>query len=106
MNTKDVTPIFIKEIKERTEKATPGPWHACHDGKCSCGQIWSKSVDIPVLNVVRGEWGDPGLPYGNIPIEQATNNAIFVANARTDITTLLDYIETLEAKIAAGESTK
>ncbi|MDA8149788.1 MAG: hypothetical protein M0041_01425 [Nitrospiraceae bacterium] len=91
----------IREIRERTEKATPGPWRACHHGECDCGQIWSQSVDVPVLEVVHGEWGDPGLPYGKIPPERATANALFVSHARTDISKLLGHIESLEAKIAS-----
>ena len=37
-------------------KHTPGPWEACHDGKCSCGMVWSIPGDFPVaaaLSVCR-----------------------------------------------------
>ena len=101
METKIMTSDEIREIRERTEKATPGPWRACHHGECDCGQIWSQSADVPVLEVVHGEWGDPGLPYGKIPPERATANALFVSHARTDISKLLGHIESLEAKIAS-----
>ena len=106
--TDPVTPVEIREIRERTEKATPGPWSACRRGECDCGQIWSQSADVPVLEVVHGEWGDPGLPYGKIPPERATANALFASHARTDIPKLLDYIEKLEATIASlsGNSTE
>ena len=106
--TEPTTPADIVEIRERVKKATPGPWRACHDGKCDCGQIWSHSEDVPVVEVVRGEWGDPGFPYGKIPIGRSVANANFVSHARTDIPKLLDYIEKLEAKIASlsGNSTE
>jgi hypothetical protein len=35
---------------------TPGPWRACHEGECSCGQVWCD--DYPVATVTRGKWGD------------------------------------------------
>jgi hypothetical protein len=33
-------------------KHTPGPWHACHDGNCSCGMVWSKSQDTLVATAM------------------------------------------------------
>lgn len=94
-----MTPEELKAIENRCNKATPGPWRACHEGKCSCGQIWSQQVDAPVADVTRGEWGDPGLPYGQIPNHYAEANADFIAHARTDIPALLDYIKELESMI-------
>ena len=37
---------------------TKGPWRACHDGDCSCKQIWSVTADHPVAKVISGKWGD------------------------------------------------
>ena len=94
-----MTPEELKEIEERCNKATPGPWRACHEGTCSCSQIWSQSADVPVAEITRGEWGDPGLPYGKIPEKIAENNSLFIAHAREDIPKLLSHIKELESQI-------
>ena len=89
----------LKEIEERCNKATPGPWRACHEGTCSCSQIWSQSADVPVAEVTRGEWGDTGLPYGKIPEKIAESNSLFITHAREDIPKLLGYIKELQHEI-------
>ena len=79
---------------------SPGPWHACHDGKCSCKQIWCN--DYPVAKVEAGKWGDEFcsirlvgdssldlkaeafmdmIEYGTIPEETAIANARFIVKA-------------------------
>ena len=35
---------------------TKGEWKACHNGECSCKQIWCD--DYPVATVNAGKWGD------------------------------------------------
>jgi len=35
---------------------TPGPWRACHDGKCSCKLIMGEHH--PIAKVESGKWGD------------------------------------------------
>ena len=94
-----MTPEELKAIENRCNKATPGPWKACHDGTCECSQIWSQSADVPVAEVTRGEWGDPGLPYGKIPEKIAEANSLFISHAREDVPKLLEYIKELEHKI-------
>ena len=94
-----MTPEELKIIEERCNKATPGPWRACQEGTCSCSQIWSQSADVPVAEVTRGEWGDPGLPYGEIPENIAEANSLFIAYAREDIKKLLGYIKELQYDI-------
>ena len=37
-------------------KHTPGPWHTCGNGECTCGVVMADSH--PVCNVVSGDWGD------------------------------------------------
>jgi hypothetical protein len=37
---------------------TPGPWSACHAGKCKCKAVWSIAADHPVAEITSGEWGD------------------------------------------------
>lgn len=58
--------LSAKEIKEGI---SPTPWHACHEGECSCGQIWSEPQDFPVL---VGTWKEEEL--GEIKIEQMKTN--------------------------------
>lgn len=78
---------------------TPGPWKACKDGDCRCGQIWSKTADQPVATVEIGQWGDawPALrfsgdgtvveaytarsDYGEVSLEEAKANANLIAAA-------------------------
>lgn len=74
-------------------KHTPGPWEACHDGKCKCRQVWSIPGDCPVftandkgekvlVGLIHHEWGDDlDLIYGEIPAEQQEANARLIAAA-------------------------
>lgn len=91
------------------EQWTPGPWRACHEGECKCGQVWT--ADHPVATVIRGEWGDeyptivvegPSLErvaratmerisYGSVPEDQATANARLIA-AAPDLLSALEAI--------------
>lgn len=105
----DLTPI-----RERCERATPGPWHYC-----PCGE---KSNDC-ILGVAYGEKGQP--PPGRVelhPYDEKTgkydmwsldieeiasrdNHAryddfAFCAHARTDIPALCDEVEALRAEVA------
>lgn len=79
------------------------PWSACHDGNCTCKQIWSKPDDHPVATVIAGDWGDtysslkiePGdgaigakavpyleqIAYGNVPEDIAISNVRFIVTA-------------------------
>ena len=60
-------------------KHTPGPWTACNEGLCKCGYVWCP--DYPVAKVTRGEWGDLGMPYGEVPEATAVANARLIAAA-------------------------
>ena len=82
---------------------------------CKCGFIWSIPADFPVVEVIRGEWGDeypaikisrpgginePAVPYmekivyGEIPVEAFEANAAFIVlavnNYEVHIQTLKD----------------
>src|SRR6185437_8946712 len=37
-------------------KHTPGPWHLCNEGRCSCKTICGQ--DYPVAVATHGKWGD------------------------------------------------
>lgn len=105
-STHDFSPLDLDAIETRLNAATPGPWRACRGGKCSCNQIWSLTVDVPVAEVIRGEWGDPGLPYGEIPDEAATANARLMAHAPEDLRALIDRIRDLESQLNEAHSMK
>ena len=63
------------------EKHTPGPWTACNEGKCRCKLV--SCDDYPVAKVISGEWGDPGMPYGEVLEATAIANARLIAAAPT-----------------------
>ena len=83
-------------------KHTPGPWRACCESECKCGQIWSPVADHPVATVISGQWGDKHpairlvgktsfnmkaeaymdfLPYGTVDPEVAKANARLITAA-------------------------
>ena len=33
-------------------------WELCNKGKCNCLTIWDTKRDVPIIEVVSGEWGD------------------------------------------------
>jgi len=78
-----MTPEELKEIQERTEKATPGPWR-----------------------VERASFSDDG--FAMFEIENVTEiqkaDADFIAHARTDIPKLLDCIKYLEYQVKMHET--
>jgi hypothetical protein len=84
----------LKEIKETTEKATPGPWQA----------------EFRVLNAVLG--GGSGDVFAKTPVHQygllnsyeeaktkAKSDAKFIAMARTAIPELLAYIKDMTTQL-------
>lgn len=86
----------LKEIKERANKATPGPWRAGRSDTISedvYGALF-KNVYGP-----KTEKHDR-IPDQLIPVteargegENAMDNAAFIAHSRADIPALVDWIE-------------
>lgn len=84
---------------------TPGPWKACHNGECTCGQVWSMPADCPVFTVLENgtgqvvglacnEWGDaPDMIYGSVGKEQQTANARLIAAAPDMLALLKELID-------------
>jgi hypothetical protein len=93
-------------------KHTPGPWHACGNGKCDCKQVWSS--DYPVAQVECGKWGDDyasirltgeslqlkaepfmdQITYGEISEDVAEANSLLIASAP-------DLLEACKGALAA-----
>lgn len=78
-----------KEVLQRLERAaeldrlTPkGPYHHCraNDGMCSCGMIWSDSLDIPVLSIAQVDEEHHGAQLSGAE-QQAMRD--FIAESRT-----------------------
>jgi hypothetical protein len=101
---------------------TPGPWRACHEGECSCGQVWCD--DYPVATVTRGKWGDtyPAIEqqdgtgsierkyeavikmieYGEVSNELAEANARLIAAAPQLYESAKAFVGALDAFLAAS----
>jgi hypothetical protein len=75
----------LEQIKQRADKATPGPWHDVWFGSLNCGVIW------------RGEEANKRTVLAGTQIEIRAD-AEFVAHARTDIPALLAHIDELTAE--------
>ncbi len=100
----------IEEIRTRAEKASRGPWSACHDGECRCKQVWCAN-DHPVAIVSCGKTGDdyPEIKDGKAVMKQETywdiaeetgvDNASFMAHAREDIPYLLTALAEKDKRI-------
>lgn len=92
----------LKEIEERAEKATPGPWSVSH--KQRAVGYWEYRVLEPVNNDLLADipgalWNTPqvdGIYDYKSPIErQAQNDCAFIAAARADIPWLLEKVKEL-----------
>lgn len=82
-----ITPNELKEIREYTDKATPGPWGA-HDGEGKYVSVYNGEVSRVV--VFR-----EGVLYSK---DQNLKNAKFTARSRTDLPRLLNAYEALQAE--------
>lgn len=115
-------PVEIARLAlELVEKATRGPWHACHNGECTCKQVWCD--DHPVAVVEAGPWGDefPALrltgghfeqkveaymeryEYGSISENAARANAQLIAFARSALPILAQAVL---AAVTSDQATK
>ena len=86
---RELTPEFLQaaDIESSTPITigagatfTPGEWHACsaNDGACSCGLVWSKTADVPVLQAYTDQ--DRRFPE-EVPFEQRVANVHLAAAA-------------------------
>lgn len=89
----------LREIEERAQNATEGPWHRLHDydgapnPNCQCGQVWSEPADWAVAYCDTQEQGE------GFTKEQQMKNALFIAHARSDVPWLLSEVRRLEREM-------
>jgi hypothetical protein len=85
-----MTPEELKEIEERCNKATPGPW-----------QTLPPDDTTPLWYISR----KPGEAEGFYIscLFNGKDDALFVAHSREDIPALLSYIKELESRISEPE---
>jgi hypothetical protein len=72
-------------------KHSPGPWQACGNGLCVCGQVWSPGNDMPVATAFRQDD-----EVGELPEETWKANVRLIEAAPA----MADRIATLEAQLA------
>ena len=90
-----MTPEELKEIEERCNKATPGPWYF-HPGDSYCAfpSIMTRNKHFLVFDIADDAPTEfPG----------RDEDADFVAHARDSIPSLLAYIKELESQISEHE---
>lgn len=86
----------LNEIKARAEAATPGPWEVEKDSDV-------KDIDFgPILDWPWRIWGPDQAPLIDFSggCDVRSEDAEFIAHARTDIPRLLEEITSLQAKNA------
>lgn len=88
----------LAEIRERAEKATPGPWvHSYFGTQVLTGDNWNSVCRMHTCgnlpNCNNAHWEDGRGPKGE------DSNAHFIAASRTDIPALLDLVEALLEKV-------
>jgi hypothetical protein len=123
--------VAAKMALDLVSSASPGPWTVCHDGECSCKQVWS-GADHPIASLECGEWGDeypawrtlnaddpddaehlPGtkvidayverITYGEIPEHYARGDARFIVFARMALPFLAAEVLRLSEIVAAKD---
>lgn len=95
MTTQRLTLEEIAAIRERAERATPGPWSARRWAIPTADQFFVMQAFEDGKEIATA-W--QGVRYPDMPRisgQEASDNAEFIAHARTDIPRLLDEIERL-----------
>lgn len=108
----------LREIEERCEKATPGPWQVQVNQPPDWGSsVFEIATHIePAITIGRECWADGEGPNGSNPAVDdcgyfqpdgredvpgyKIENARFIASARTDIPALLEEVRRLRAWLA------
>ena len=90
MTTKRLTAEDLAVIEARANAATCAPWRACGGGGCQCGLVWSTPCDVIVSQPCRDE--EIGAT------QRLSENAAFIAAARTDVPDLIAEVRALTAE--------
>ena len=80
----------LKEIRERAEKATPGPWRWADDKLHAPQEV--------LMEALLCNWEDAYVDVGKA-------DAAFIATARSDIPALLDTVEDLRELLQWAKNT-
>ena len=96
-----MTDAELKAIRERCEAATPGPWIIDPAEGVRFAWVVRDEDDIDDLGLADGICILPDEARGGT--DNASNNGIFLAHARTDIPALLAEVERLKAENARLE---
>ena len=88
-----MTPGEIQEIRERVDKATPGPWVAGWDGKERESELGVVALNLGGIDTKPNKYG-----YAN-SWKHVEANQRFIAAARSDIPKLLSHIEEQQGEI-------
>lgn len=91
-----ITQKELDEIKDRCEKASPGPWHNFH-------KILKAEKALSPKYKVPKDWNIASFPHRStdypIPHVEYETNKEFIAHSRTDIPKLLDAVEKLRVAL-------
>jgi hypothetical protein len=96
-----LSPEELKEIRERAEKATPGPWEYRPNRFDDWG--WVRGPDgWPVANAKAGADCDEDVlaTHRIAGTDPYQHNGDFITSARVDIPRLLATVEALQAELA------
>ena len=88
-STGDWTPERERAIRERCERATPGPWEIDHEGLVRTASPEMLDEPIVLASTYPGEEGR---------LQWSTEDRAFIAHARADLPAALAEIERLRAR--------
>lgn len=86
-----MTPEQLRAIRERAEKATPGPWVAARETE------YFTAIERPDGRILGSVGGD-GYTDNSPEHAEIEANAVFIAHAREEIPALLEHIRELRAE--------
>lgn len=91
---------MTEELRRLLAEATPGPWRECKAnedrGGCSCGLVWSLSIDAPVASTADDD--SAGIDLGQ---RQYHANAALIAAAVNALPGLLDVVDAARRTVAS-----
>lgn len=105
-----MTPEYLKKIRELCEAATKGPWQRSYfvdfPQYANRSKEWKKNADVVERHMIRGP-GIVGQPSCNVVMQiecREDQDRDFVAESRTALPALLDYVDRLEKIVGVVEN--